>query len=337
VKVLIVEDDPVSRRLLEAFLRKWGYDVLVTCNGNEAWEVLQKPEAPSLVISDWMMPDMDGLELCAKIREMAKSNYIYFIILTANGRKENVIKGLEAGADDYVVKPFDHKELKYRIRIGERIIKLEHRILQLATTDSLTSVLNRRAFMERLEIDLNRSVRKDTPHSLILVDIDYFKRINDGHGHQVGDIVLQRFAEQLSKSLRPYDFVGRYGGEEFVVCLPGADECEARLVAKRMRKRVEEMRIIVSNGPAIQITASFGVACFSGSDDSMDSLILRADKAMYRAKREGRNRVCVAGRAQGSPVKQAGPQRNMLRIPQDKRFTGLKAQEFKGEIPSPSA
>jgi two-component system cell cycle response regulator len=297
MKILIVEDDPISRRLLEAFLGKWGYAVVTTTNGSEAWKALQDEEAPSLVISDWMMPDMDGLKLCSKIRKMERANYVYFIILTANRTKESVIKGLEAGADDYVVKPFAQEELKCRIRIGERIISLEQRIRQLATTDPLTGVLNRRALTERLEIDLNRSIRENTPLSLILVDIDHFKGINDRHGHQVGDMVLQRCTEQLSKCLRPYDVIGRYGGEEFVICLPGAGDGEAMLVAHRMRKTVEKMRMIV-NGSSIRITASFGVSRFpEGPNDSMDSLIRRADEAMYRAKREGRNRVCAAGDA----------------------------------------
>jgi len=297
VKVLIAEDDPVSRRLLEAFLRKWGYDVMVTSAGSEAWEVLNEPEAPNLVISDWMMPDVDGLELCRKIREMKKSGYTYFIILTAKERKEDVIQALEAGADDFLTKPFHQEELKYRVQIGERIINLEHRIMQLATTDSLTGVLNRRAFIERVEQEIHRSNRENAPFSLILADIDYFKRVNDEYGHQAGDLVLQRFTEQLSKFSRPYDFVGRYGGEEFVICLPRTDSHQARSVAERMRKRVEDMRIMLPNSSkSLQITASFGVASFRmGSEESVDSVTKRADEAMYRAKREGRNCVCVAG------------------------------------------
>jgi len=296
VKILIAEDDPIARRLLEAFLGKWGYDVVATCDGREAWEVLNEPEAPNLVISDWMMPGMDGLELCRKIRKMERSDYIYFIILTAKGTKEDVILGLDAGADDFLIKPFHQEELKYRVRIGERIIKLEHRIMQLAATDSLTGVLNRRAFMERMEKEIHRSKRENSAFSLILADIDYFKKINDGYGHQVGDLVLQRFTEKLSKSSRSYDFIGRYGGEEFVVCLPGADEFQGQLVAERMRKRVEEMKIMLPNSSkSLKITASFGAASFRlGSEDSVDSITGRADDAMYMAKRKGRNCVCGA-------------------------------------------
>jgi two-component system chemotaxis response regulator CheY len=296
VKVLIVEDDPVSRRLLEVFLVKWGYDVKSTRNGIEAWQLLHEPKAPSLVISDWMMPGMDGLELCRKIRDMERPEYTYFIIITAKEKTEDVVEGLEAGADDYLVKPFDQEELKYRVKIGERIIQLERRILQLATIDSLTGVLNRRAFMERIEVEVHRSNRENLDLSLILVDIDHFKSINDRYGHQVGDRVLQKFTEQLTKPSREYDFVGRYGGEEFVICLPGSNENQALSVAERMRKTVENMKIMLPYGSqSIQITASFGVACFRlGPDDTVDLLTARADEAMYRGKAEGRNRVCMA-------------------------------------------
>ncbi|MBW1827190.1 MAG: response regulator, partial [Deltaproteobacteria bacterium] len=179
MKVLIVEDDPISRRVLEANLLEWNYDVLVTSDGGEAWELIQNPEAPNLVVSDWMMPNMDGLELCRKLREMERSCYTYVIILTAKGNKKDVIKGLEAGADDYLIKPFDRDELRYRLKIGERIIRLERRIMHLAVTDYLTGLLNRRAFMERMEQEVQRSLRENTPFALIMADIDYFKRIND--------------------------------------------------------------------------------------------------------------------------------------------------------------
>ncbi len=297
MKTLIAEDEPVSRRMLETFLRKWGYDVIVTCDGSEAWEIFQKPDAPNLVISDWMMPNMNGPDLCRKIREMEKSGYTYFILLTAMGKKEDVIQGFQAGADDFLVKPFDREELKYRIRIGERIIKLEQQILHLATTDSLTGVLNRRAFIERTEEQIHRCVRENSPLALLLTDIDYFKKINDNYGHQAGDLVLQKFTDQLTRSSRPYDFVGRYGGEEFVVSLPGADMSQSRAVADRMRKSVEEMKIIPQDGSEpIRVTASFGAASLlMDSKENAESLIKRADEAMYKAKREGRNRVCVAG------------------------------------------
>lgn len=293
MRILIADDDPVSRRLLEAFLKKWGYDVVVSCDGKEAWEALNEADAPSLVVSDWMMPKVDGLELCRKIREMQKSHYTYFIILTAKESKEDVIKGLEAGADDFLIKPFHQEELKYRVQIGERILKLEQRIMVLASTDPLTGVLNRRAFIERMEIEINRSIREGIPLSLILTDIDFFKSINDKFGHQAGDYVLQRFTKQLKKISRSYDFVGRYGGEEFVVCLPGGDETHGFSVAERMRKKIEEMKMKLPNiAQSIQITASFGVASLRiGYEETVDSLIKRVDKAMYKAKHYGKNRV----------------------------------------------
>ncbi len=191
MKVLIAEDDPAGRRLLEAFLQEWGYEVRVTSGGREAWGVLQEPEAPSLIISDWMMPDMNGAELCKKIRAMNRADYIYFIMLTSKGEKKDVIEGLQSGADDFIIKPFDQNELKYRVKIGERIVKLEQRVQQLARTDHLTGVLNRRAFMERMEEEVHRFRRENSTFSLIMTDIDYFKRVNDRYGHPAGDLVLK--------------------------------------------------------------------------------------------------------------------------------------------------
>ena len=296
MKILIVEDDPVSRRLLEVTLGKFGYDVVVTSNGNEALEVLQGPSVPSLVISDWMMPGMDGLELCRNIRGMKNSSYTYFIILTAKGGKEDVIKGLDAGADDFLIKPFNSEELKYRVRIGERIINLEQRILKLATTDSLTGVLNRRAFMERMSEEIQRAKREGSPISLILMDIDHFKKVNDTYGHQTGDLVLQRVTDQLMDRSRAYDFVGRYGGEEFVICLLSAEDIDPFSIAERMRQNIEAQTIVIGqNNQTLRITASFGVGtCRPESEDGLDALIKRTDEAMYEAKNSGRNRVCLA-------------------------------------------
>ncbi len=296
MKVLIAEDDPVGRRLLEAFLCEWGYDVLAVSNGREAWEAIQEPEAPNLVISDWMMPDMNGAELCKKIRAMNRTDYIYFIMLTSKIEKEDVIEGLQSGADDFIIKPFDHNELKYRVKIGERIIKLEQRIQQLARTDHLTGLLNRRAFMEKMEEEVHRCRRENSTFSLIKKDIDYFKRINDRYGHPEGDLVLQRFADILTETVRPYDKVARYGGEEFIVCLPSADILQSKSVAERMRKKVEEMEIMLPDqSQSIQITASFGTASFiPESKEDLETLIKKADDALYRAKAEGRNRVCMS-------------------------------------------
>jgi two-component system cell cycle response regulator len=294
MKILIIDDDPISRRVLEANLLEWGYEVMVASDGGKAWEIIQQPESPSLIISDWMMPRMDGLALCREIRNMEKSEYTYFIILTAKGEKKDIIEGLEAGADDFLTKPFNQEELKYRTRIGERIINLERRILELANTDPLTGLLNRRAFMERMEQEMSRAQREKKPLSLIMADIDHFKNVNDTYGHQIGDLVLQRFVGQLTTSTRPYDFMGRYGGEEFVVCLPGADGLKAASVSERMRRQVEDMETMLpDDSRSIRITASFGTASNSiESGENIDLLIKRADDALYLAKNKGRNCVC---------------------------------------------
>jgi two-component system chemotaxis response regulator CheY len=296
MRVLIVEDEVVSRRLLEVFLLKLGYEVIPVSSGKEALGVLEGPQAPNLVISDWMMPEMDGLELCQRTREIQTAGYIYFIILTSKMDKKDIIKGLEAGADDYLTKPFDQEELRCRIKIGERIVNLERRILELANTDSLTEVLNRRAFMERLQIEIQRSNREGVPLSLILADIDHFKRVNDQYGHQVGDMVLRKFSGQLSATIRPYDFVGRYGGEEFLIGLPGVDCQKAGVVAERIRRLVETTGCTLpASTDCFFVTASFGVASMRiGSSEFPEPLIARADSVMYKAKHEGRNRVCLA-------------------------------------------
>lgn len=293
MKILIAEDDSISRRVLQANLIKWGYDITVAVDGREAFGLIQHPAPPSLLISDWMMPHMDGPTLCRAIRSLQMTRYIYIILLTTRSEQKDIIHGLGSGADDFLTKPFNQEELKYRVRIGERIINLEQRILQLANTDPLTGVMNRRAFMERLDQETARAHRNHTPLSFVIADIDHFKGVNDAYGHQVGDLVLQCFSKTLAKALRPYDLLGRYGGEEFVVCMPGTDETQAQSAAERLRSEVEAMEVIRPESlELIGITASFGTAtCAFSSHEKTDDFIKRADDALYRAKKEGRNRV----------------------------------------------
>ncbi len=262
-------------------------------NGHEAWSILEKSDRPNMVVLDWMMPGMDGVEICRKLRGLNLPNYVYVILLTARSKREDVIKGLESGADDYIIKPFNREELKFRLKIGQRIIELEHRILRLASTDYLTGLLNRRAFLERLERELNRCQREVSRMGIIIMDIDHFKRVNDNFGHQVGDLVLQEFSNILVKLCRSYDFIGRYGGEEFIVCLPGADKWNTYQIAERIRSTIENKKTLLPNKESsVSITASFGIASMEpGQIKSADKLINEADEALYRAKAQGRNRI----------------------------------------------
>lgn len=296
-RILVADDDAVSRRILEGTLKAWGYEVIIADDGRQALEILSTDDRPNLAIIDWVMPGLDGTEVCRRVRERESPGYVYIILLTARCGREDIVKGLESGADDYMVKPFYPEELKYRLKIGERIIKLEQDILKIARTDYLTGVLNRMAFMERLAGEINRARREEKPLGIIIADIDHFKKVNDEYGHQAGDVVLKNFALCLKKVCRDYDIVGRYGGEEFIVCLPGCDREKTFQTAERMRKVVELNASYIENiNKDIPITASFGVTSLeAGEKKSIDDLIKEADEALYEAKRTGRNRVVKAG------------------------------------------
>lgn len=301
MKVLIAEDDVVSRRLLEAMLTRWGYEVAVTRDGVEAWEVLQRTDTPPIAILDWMMPRMDGVEVCRKVRQRGQEPYIYLLLLTTKGRKENIIQGLDAGADDYLSKPFDPHELQVRLRTGKRIITLQAELIEArealrvqATHDPLTGVWNRRAILEALGNELARSRREALPVAVAIADLDYFKRINDIYGHVAGDTALCEAASRMRVLLRPYDAIGRYGGEEFLMVLPGCTSQDAFKLAERLRIGVSQEPIKISEG-SVDVTSSLGVAASDTiAITDVTALIQAADNALYRAKAGGRNRVELA-------------------------------------------
>jgi diguanylate cyclase (GGDEF)-like protein len=300
MRVIVAGDDPVTSRLLEATLRGWEYEVVSCPTGTAAQAALRNDDA-RLLICDWMLPKMSGLELCRWLRQVGVGHFVYIIILSARDRREDVIEGLNAGADDYLVKPFDRQELEVRVRAGQRVIDLQKELLaaqerlrQLADHDGLTGLLNHQAILKELVREFSRHVRLDSPVSVVMADLDRFKQVNDTHGHAVGDAVLAEVAQRIRRTVRPYDSVGRYGGEEFLVVLPGCDVDGARNSAERLRLAVSDRSIPTAAGP-ISITMSLGVAGTSAAPDASPSdLVHMADVALYRAKDAERNCTVAA-------------------------------------------
>ncbi len=296
-KVLVVDDSPVYRKLVEHALSQNSSAVLFATSGDQALEIFEL-EHPEIVITDWVMPDLTGIELCQRIREGAQSSYTYVIILTSNAEKENVVKGLSAGADDYLTKPFHAAELLARVRVGQRLIDLHRQIEtknllleELALTDALTRLPNRRAIETWATRQLSGAARHGFPFWVVMIDLDHFKHVNDAHGHDAGDMVLRKFAEILKSNTRLSDISGRIGGEEFLQVLTHADEANVSLVLERIRSQFGAEKFLVSGAEFI-VTASFGVAGFWGRKaPEFSELVTRADAALYRAKRRGRNYV----------------------------------------------
>jgi two-component system cell cycle response regulator len=302
MKILIADDDRASIRLLEAFLAKWDYQAVPAHDGEEAWHILQQKDSPKLAILDWMMPGMDGTQVCREIRQHTEMAYVYVVLLTGKNQKNEMIAGLEAGADDYLTKPIDGNELKARLRAGRRILELQDRLLAAnhalqfqAAHDPLTGVLSRAAILETLRLELLRSQREQTTVGIVLADLDHFKQVNDTYGHLAGDSVLQEAARRMRSAVRPYDAVGRYGGEEFLIVMPGCD------ISGTM-SRAEGLRNAVGKGPVdapegvIPVTLSLGVTVGGGADLAESAELLRAaDAALYDAKKNGRNRAAVSG------------------------------------------
>jgi two-component system, cell cycle response regulator len=298
-RVMLVDDSSVDRRLISGYLRDWGFDVIVANDGLEAWNVLGRPGAPSLAVLDWVMPRMDGVELCRRLREQgASESYVYTILLTAKDEKSDWHKAMEAGVDDYLVKPFDPMQLKARLLVGKRIVGLQQDLIAArdamraaATFDGLTGLLNRSEIVDFLSRELSRSWRVHQPVSVILADIDHFKAVNDRLGHLVGDEVLKEVARRLRAGLRPYDRVGRFGGEEFLIVMPACDLVPAFTRADQIRGLISGQPML-TNGGSTTVTLSMGITAVTGTKQADVQAVLRqADLGLYQAKRKGRNRV----------------------------------------------
>jgi two-component system cell cycle response regulator len=298
MKILIADDSATSLAMLRKSVAKWGYEVVTAENGKDAWEILAQPDPPPLAILDWVMPYMTGPEVCRKVRETLREPYTYILLLTSKNSKGETVEGLESGADDYIVKPFDQHELQGRLRTGRRIIDLQLNLMQAreelrerANKDVLTMLPNRAAIATALEQEISRCHRDRRSVGVILLDLDHFKRVNDTYGHFAGDAVLRETAVRLRASTRPYDQVGRYGGEEFLVVLPNCDLEDATHQAERMRQLLIGTPMLV-DGIELSVSASFGVTVSDGSERSPDVFVRVADEALYQAKASGRN--CVS-------------------------------------------
>jgi diguanylate cyclase (GGDEF)-like protein len=305
MKILIADDESVSRRMLQGMLEKWGYDVIAVQNGDEAWGQLKLVDAPRLALLDWMMPGQNGVDVCRALRKQRPEPYTYILLLTAKDAKESVVEGLESGADDYLTKPFNPQELKARIRVGMRLLELEDNLVQARETmrfkamhDTLTGVWNRGAILETMEREVWRSRREGISLGVLILDLDHFKSVNDNYGHPTGDAVLKEITKRMQTDVRPYDAVGRYGGEEFLVLLPGCNRDVTRATAERIRKIVSISPVETAAG-SLKITTSIGaVATCDWQQNSPSQILQMVDSALYRAKQEGRDRTVMAGNSE---------------------------------------
>jgi diguanylate cyclase (GGDEF)-like protein len=301
MKILVAEDDPACRFLLEQDLLSWGYEVVAAADGDQAWRILTDSHAPRLALLDWRMPGLDGPTLCRKIREELKEPYTYVILLTGQHRNQDLVAGMEAGADDYITKPFRHGELKVRLRAGRRIIELQNELLaarenlrEKASHDSLTGVWNHEEILSILRRELARAERDGTRVGVIMADLDHFKEVNDTYGHLAGDSVIRLVARRMLSLVRPYDDIGRYGGEEFLVVLPECRLEYAAAFAERLRLSICRRPLDTAEG-MIPLSISLGVAASDPEHtEGTDPLVRAADNALYRAKKLGRNRVEVS-------------------------------------------
>jgi two-component system, cell cycle response regulator len=299
-RVLVAEDDAMFRRILQSWLENWGYWVTIAGDGARAWRILQQDFPPQVLILDWIMPEISGLELCRKVRERNQSPYQYILLATAKDGKQDLVRGLEAGADDYLTKPFDRSELQARLRACNRILTLQDSQIQAqellrfqATHDQLTGVLNRAEILETLRRELSSAAETASFTGVLMMDIDHFKRINDNYGHLAGDMVLKEVTQRITRAVRGYDSVGRYGGEEFVVVMPDCSRDQIDQSAERVRSAVDNGPVLIQ-GLEVVVTISIGAAVIGNGSTSDTEVLAAADRALYRAKEIGRNRTVLS-------------------------------------------
>jgi two-component system, cell cycle response regulator len=294
-RVLIAEDDTVTRLILKNWVLRWGYEIVVVENGNDAWEVLQGERAPEVVILDWEMPGIDGIELCRRLRDKSRPYYHYILMVTSSADERDAVHALESGADDCIVKPFGEAEIRARLHVASRILALQNELIHAreelraqAMRDGLTELWNRTAFLDLFRRELQRADRNNGHTGLLLLDLDNFKQINDTYGHLVGDEVLREVARRLCSNVRSYDFVGRYGGEEFFIALPGSGKDRLYQRADAIRKAISKEPIRLPQGD-VAITLSIGAAVAESGETSVSDVLAVADVALYKAKSSGRN------------------------------------------------
>jgi two-component system cell cycle response regulator len=298
-RVLIADDDRISCKLLSSLLTKWGYQAETVHNGLDAQRELLKPDGPQLAILDWVMPGLDGIQVIRTLRATPRKSYTYILLLTSKGAKADVLAGLDAGADDYLKKPYDTRELRARLGVGARILGLETQLASaLETTeyrgthDSLTGLYTRKAIIELLHQTVLHCEGEGRRVSLLLVDIDHLKTINETYGQSAGDMVIKQLAPKMASPLRPHDSVGRFGGEQYLIVAPNCPINHAMVVAVRLCQTVAREKFLIEKF-AVQVTVSIGVSSIRRSVLDVNQVLQEADSALREAKSKGRNRaVC---------------------------------------------
>jgi diguanylate cyclase (GGDEF)-like protein len=291
MKILLVEDSYIERHKVGGYLTDWGLEFVAVSSGTDAVKLLEGPNPPDLALLDWILPGMDGIDVLRRIRKLSQSSYVYTVMMTAKNQKKDRQTAMDAGVDDYLAKPIDPTELRSRIMVGKRILELQQSLRFAATHDFLTDLLNRSEIVAALERELARGGREDKPAAVIMADIDHFKHVNDTLGHAAGDEVLKETGRRLKADLRPYDVVGRYGGEEFLIILPGCNLADGARRADVIRTLVAKDPIQTQFGSS-SITISMGVTATSSVRDlSVTEILREADMSLYTAKKNGRNRV----------------------------------------------